>query len=167
MGEPIGMITSVVLFLIILCTALLSGSADALLENFSGICWIIALVFIVLAAIQANRSIKAKVNPAIVLISSFMSQLTFAFYVMLTARDLALVASEGILGLFAFVFLVPLYGIGLGVCRFPNILSYGVANDPSLLVIDAVGTPILILIACWIFGFFDSVPAVWAALFGM
>lgn len=167
MGEPIGMITSILLFLIILCTALLSGSADALLENYTEICWVILLVFVVLAIIQANRSIKHKANPAVAYICSFISQLSFAFFVMLTARDLALVASEGVLGLFGFIILVPLYGIGLGICRGPNMLSYGVTEDPGLLVIDAVGTPVLILIACWIFGFFDSVPAVCEALFGV
>lgn len=166
MGEPIGMITSILLFLIILCTALLSGSADALLENFTGICWIILLVFAVLAIVQANRSIKYKANPVAAYICSFISQLSFAFFVMLTARDLALVASEGVLGLFGFIFLVPLYGIGLGICRAPNMLSYGVSEDPVLLVLDAIVTPILILAACWIFGFFDSVPVVWGALFG-
>ena len=74
MGEPIGMITSILLFLIILCTALLSGSADALLENFTGICWIVLLVFAVLAMVQANRSIKYKANPA----SAFFSYIRLA-----------------------------------------------------------------------------------------
>jgi len=167
MGEPIGMITSIVLFLIILCTALLSGSADALLENFSGICWIIALVFVVLAIIQVNRALKHKANPISAFICPFISQLTFAFFVMLMARDLALVASEGILGLFGFIFLVPLYGIGLGICRCPNMLSWGVTEDPGLLVIDALATPALIALACWIYGFYDSVPSVLNALFGI
>jgi len=164
--EPVGMITSIILFLIILATALLSGSANALLDNFSGICWLVLLVFAVIAVVHANKCIKAKANPLLAYICSFISELTFAFFVMLTARDLALVASEGVLGLFGFIFLVPLYGIGLGVCRAPNMLSSGVTEDPSLLVIDAFVTPVLILLACWIFGFFDSVPAVWAALFG-
>lgn len=167
MGEPIGMITSIILFLIILCTALLSGTADALLENSSEICWIIALVFIVLAIIQASRAIKNKANPIAAFICPFISQLAFAFFVMLMARDLALVASEGILGLFGFIILVPFYGIGLGICRCPNMLSWGVTEDPSLLMIDAVATPILVALACWIFGFFDSVPSVLNALFGV
>lgn len=167
MGEPIGMITSILLFLIILCTALLSGTADALLESFSEICWIIALVFIVLAIIQVNRAIKNKANLIAAFICPFISQLAFAFFVMLTARDLALVASEGVLGLVGFIFLVPFYGIGLGICRCPNMLSWGVTEDPSLLVIDAVATPILVALGCWIFGFFDSVPAVLNALFGV
>ena len=165
--EPVGMITSILLFLIILATALLSGSANALLDNFSGICWLILLTFVVLAVIQANRSVKFRANPAVAYICSFVSQLAFSFFVMLTARDLALVAAEGILGLVGFIFLVPLYGIGLGICRAPNMLSYGVTEDPGLLIIDAVVTPVLILIACWIFGFYDSVPAVLEALFGV
>lgn len=165
--EPIGMITSIILFLVILATALLSGSANALLDNYSGICWLILFVFAVIAVIHANKCIKAKANPVLAYICSFISELTFAFFVMLMARDLALVASEGVLGLVGFIFLVPLYGIGLGICRTPNMLSSGVTEDPSLLVIDAfVATPGLILLACWIFGFFDSIPAVWSALFG-
>lgn len=167
MGEPIGMITSILLFLIILCTALLSGSANALLENYSVICWIITLVFVVLAVVQVNRAIKQKANPIAALICPFISQLAFAFFVMLTARDLALVAAEGVLGLFGFIFLIPLYGIGLGVCRCPNMLSWGVTEDPGLLVIDAIATPILVALGCWIFGFFDSVPSVLNALFGI
>lgn len=167
MGEPIGMITSIILFLIILCTALLSGTADALLENSSEICWIIALVFTVLALIQSSRAIKNKANPIAAILCPFISQLAFAFFVMLMARDLALVASEGILGLFGFIILVPFYGIGLGICRCPNMLSWGVTEDPGLLVIDAVATPILVALGCWIFGFFDSVPSVLNALFGI
>lgn len=93
--------------------------------------------------------------------------LGFAFFVMLMARDLALVAAEGVLGLVGFIFLVPLYGIGLGICRAPNMLSYSVTEDPSLLVIDAVATPVLIFITCWIFGFFDSAQPVLEALFGI
>lgn len=164
--EPVGMITSIILFLVILATALLSGSANALLDNFSGICWIILLVFGVIVVIHANKCIKAKANPILAYICSFISELSFAFFVMLTVRDLALVAAEGILGLFGFSFLVPLYGIGLGICRAPNMLSSGVTEDHGLLVIDAFATPCLILLACWIFGFFDSVPSVLAALFG-
>lgn len=167
MDEPIGMITSILLFLIILCTALLSGAAKTLLENFSAICWIILLVFAVLIVVQVNRKVTNKVNPVLAFICASISQLSFAFFVMLMARDLALVASEGILGLFGFIILVPLYGIGLAICRVPNILSFDLTADPSLLVFDAVLTPILIIIACWIFGFFDSAPAVCRALFGI
>lgn len=167
MGEPIGTITTIILCLIIFCTALLSGTANALLENFSEICWIIALIFIVLASIQVSRARKHKANSVAAFICPFISQLAFAFFVMLMARDLALVASEGVLGLFGFIILVPLYGIGLGICRFPNMLSWGVTEDPELLVIDAIATPILVALGCWIFGFFDSVPSVLNALFGV
>lgn len=167
MGEPIGMITTIIIFLLILCTAFSSGTADAILKNFSDICWIIALVFIVLAIIQGYRATKHKANPIVAVICPFISQLAFSFFVMLMARDIALVASEGVLGLFGCIILVPLYCIGLGVCRCPNILSWGVTEDPGLLAIDAVVTPILIALACWIFGFFDSVPSVLNALFGI
>jgi len=163
--EPVGMITSIVIFLIILATALLSGSADALLENFSSISWIVLFVFIVIALFQANKCIKHKANPLIAYLCQLISNLCFGFFVMLTMRDLALVASEGVMGLFGFIILVPFYGIGMGICRCPNMLSSGVTEDPTLLLIDAVGTPALILLACWIFGFFDSVPFVWDSLF--
>ena len=58
--EPVGMITTIVIFLVVLATALLSGVANSLSDNFSGVCWIILLIFAVLAVIQASRHIKNK-----------------------------------------------------------------------------------------------------------
>lgn len=57
------------------------------------------------------------------------------------ARGIALVASEEILGLLGCIILVQPYGI----C--PNILSWGVTEDPDLLVIDTLATSILIALA--------------------
>ena len=164
--EPVGMITTIVIFLVVLATALLSGVANSLSDHFSGVCWIILLIFAVLAVIQASRYIKNKANPVLAYICSFVSQLSFAFFVMLTLRDLCLVASEGILGLFGFILMVPFVGISIAVCRFPNIIGFGVTEDESTLLLDSVRTPVLVVICCFIFGYWDSAPVVLRFLFG-
>lgn len=164
--EAVGMITTIIIFLVVLATALLSGAANSITDNFSGVCWIILLIFAVLAVIQASRHIKNKANPVLAYICSFVSQLSFAFFVMLTLRDLCLVASEGILGLFGFILMVPFVGISIAVCRFPNIIGFGVTEDQSTLLLDSVLTPVLVVICCFIFGYWDSAPVVLRFLFG-
>lgn len=164
--EPVGMITSIVIFLIVLATALLSGAANSITDNFSVVCLVILLIFAVLAVIQASRHIKNKANPILAYICSFVSQLSFAFFMMLTVRDLCLVASEGILGLFGFILMVPFVGISIAVCRFPNIIGFGVTEDASVLLLDAFATPVLVVICCFIFGYWDSAPVVLRYLFG-
>ena len=164
--EPVGMITTIVIFLVVLATALLSGVANSLSDNFSGVCWIILLIFAVLAVIQASRHIKNKANPILAYTCSFISQLSFAFFMMLTIWDLCLVAGEGILGLFGFILLIPLVGISIAVCRFPNIIGFGVTEDQSVLILDALATPVLIVICCFVFDYWDSAPVVLRFLFG-
>lgn len=164
--EPVGMITTIVIFLVVLATALLSGVANSLSDHFSGVCWIILLIFAVLAVIQASRHIKNKANPILAYTCSFISQLSFSFFMMLTIRDLCLVASEGILGLFGFILMVPFVGISIAVCRFPNIIGFEVTEDQSVLLLDAFATPVLVVICCFIFGYWDSLPVVLRFLFG-
>lgn len=164
--EPVGMITSIVIFLIVLATALLSNAANGISDNFSGVCWIILLVFSVLAVIQASRHIKNKANPILAYSCSFISQFSYAFFLMLTLRDLCLVASEGILGLFGFILMVPFVGISIAVCRFPNIIGFGVTEVHSVLLLDCLLTPVLVAICCCIFGYWDSAPVVLRYLFG-
>jgi hypothetical protein len=142
------------------------GSANSILDNFSGVCWILLLVFAVLAVIQASRHIKHKAIPILAYFCSLISQFSYAFFLMLTVRDLCLVASEGILGLFGFILMVPFVGISIGVCRLPNIIGFGVTEDQSVLLLDAVATPILVIICCFVFGYWDSAPVVLRCLFG-
>ena len=109
---------------------------------------------------------KKAIKPVLVTVCLLISQVTYAFFIMLTVRDLSLVGKEGIMGLIGFAVLVPFYAVGLGICRGPNMLSCSVGDEPELYILDAFATPGLIALACWIFGFYDSLPVVWHALFG-
>ena len=163
--KEVGFLETIIIVVIVTCTAFLSTGAEAVLENFGLISWLIIAVFCVIALIQGNKHTKEhQIAPELSYSCAFISQLTYAFLVILAARDLTLVASEGILGLFGIIFLAPITGIGLAVCKAPNIIA---CEDPNVIVLDAIATPILSLLMCWIFKYFDSVEPVLQCMFGI
>ena len=156
--EPISMFSTVVIMLVLVCVSLLTGIAEWVLRNFGVISWIVMLAFFAIAILKA-LAYYPRSKRVLAIICMLGSQLTFGFFVLLTLRDLALVAKEGLAGLIGFVFLAPLYALGLTICYIPNQVGRDYSNETWAPVMDALVTPGLIALACKIFWLLRFCPA--------
>lgn len=149
-----GLFGTIILFIAVLCMALLASAGSGTMDSFP---LITGLTYLASAGLAGYHCYKYKQNGVSLWVAipfTYLSELAFATILLLVLRDVALVATGPfLLNLLGVMLSLPVALLVVGVCKFPNILATAVGHEICLVIIDGIATLGLVVLFCNNFGF--------------